>query len=150
MNIASILAKKGGQVFTVGPAHTIRDALSLLAEHNVGALLVVDGANHPVGMLSERDVVRRLARHDTVLDETVESLMTTTLIVGTPGDDLVSVGQTMVEKHIRHLPVMDGGSLVGLVSIGDVVRAQRDHYQGEVDTLQTVLLETPGAPASER
>jgi CBS domain-containing protein len=139
MNIASILATKGGQVFTARPEQTIRQVLRLLAEHNVGALVVVGGDGAPIGMLSERDIVRHIARDETLLGHTVDSVMTKTVIVGTPQDDLVMVGHTMVESRIRHLPVMDGGKLVGLVSIGDVVNAQRNQYQGEVDTLQIQL-----------
>jgi CBS domain-containing protein len=71
----------------------------------------------------------------------VSQLMTRDLVLGAPGDDLGSVGSTMVTRRIRHLPVIDGGKLVGIVTIGDVVKAQRDHYQGEVDTLQTIVME---------
>jgi CBS domain-containing protein len=149
MNIATILATKGGQVFTARPEQTIRQALRLLAEHNVGALVVVGGDGAPIGMLSERDIVRHIARDETLLGHTVDSIMTKTVIVGTPQDDLVMAGHTMVERRIRHLPVMDGGQLVGLVSIGDVVKAQRNQYQGEVDTLQIQLLESPPRPAME-
>ena len=149
MNIATILATKGGQVFTARPEQTIRQALRLLAEHNVGALVVVGGDGAPIGMLSERDIVRHIARDETLLGHTVDSIMTKTVIVGTPQDDLVTAGHTMVERRIRHLPVMDGGQLVGLVSIGDVVKAQRNQYQGEVDTLQIQLLESPPRPAME-
>jgi CBS domain-containing protein len=144
MNIASILAKKGGQVFTAQPGQTVRQALALLAEHNVGVLLVVgDEGGRPVGVLSERDIVRHLARNEDLLGQRVDSIMTRDVIVGQPQDDLLTVGHTMVERHIRHLPVMNGGQLVGLVSIGDIMKAQRDQYQGEVDTLQIQLLESP-------
>jgi CBS domain-containing protein len=151
MNIASILAKKGGQVFTARPGQTVRQALALLAQHNIGALLVVnEDGGRPVGVVSERDIVRHLARNEQLLGQTVGSIMTTDVIVGQPQDDLVTVGHTMIERHIRHLPVMNGGTLVGIVSIGDVVKAQRDQYQGEVDTLQTQLLESPPGKALER
>jgi CBS domain-containing protein len=142
MNIASILATKGGQIFTIRPDQTVRLALRFLAEHNVGALIALDGGGQPVGIVSERDIVRHLARNEKLLDEPVASIMTRDVIVGLPQDDLVSVGHTMVEKRIRHLPVMNGGSLVGIVSIGDVMKAQRDQYQGQVDTLQTQLIES--------
>jgi len=66
--------------------------------------------------------------------------MTRNVVIGVPEDDLVSVGHTMTERRIRHLPVMASGSLVGIISIGDIVKAQRDQYQGEVETLQTQLL----------
>lgn len=140
MNIASILATKGGQVFTVRPQQTVRQALRLLAEHNVGALVVVDGAGQPVGILSERDIVRVLARDEGLLARPVETIMTRDVVLGSPQDDLSAVGQTMTERRIRHLPVMHAGALAGMVSIGDIVKAQRDRYEGEVDTLQTQLL----------
>jgi CBS domain-containing protein len=145
MNIATVLARKGPKVVTVQPEQTIRQALALLSEHNIGALVVVDDAARPVGILSERDVVRAAARNEQVFGEPVRALMTRDVVLGTPADDLAAVGSTMTERRIRHLPVVDGGRLVGMVSIGDVVKAQRDQYQGEVDTLQLQLL---GAPAA--
>jgi CBS domain-containing protein len=140
MNIASLLASKGSKVITIEPEHTIRQAVGLLAEHNIGALVVVDRTRHPVGILSERDIVRAAARSERVFSEPVAALMTKNLVLGLPQDDLASVGHTMTERRIRHLPVLEGGQLVGIVSIGDVVKAQRDQYQGEVETLQTQIL----------
>jgi CBS domain-containing protein len=140
MNIASLLASKGTKVITIQPEQTIRQAVGLLAEHNIGALVVVDPTRQPVGILSERDIVRAAARSERVFAETVAVLMTKNVVLGVPQDDLASVGHTMTERRIRHLPVMESGRLVGIVSIGDVVKAQRDQYQGEVETLQTQLL----------
>lgn len=141
MNIASILATKGDKVVTIRAGQSIRDALRLLAQHNIGALVVVDDARRPIGMLSERDIVRTAARDEAVFPLLVSQLMTRDLILGTPADDIGAVGSTMVSRRIRHLPIMDGGKLVGIVTIGDVVKAQRDQYQGEVDTLQTIVME---------
>jgi len=140
MNIANILARKGGRVITIHPGQSIRQALALLAEHNIGALVVVDEAGRPVGILSERDIVREAARSERVFSISVGELMTKDVVVGVPQDDLLSVGNTMTERRIRHLPVVDQGKLVGIVSIGDVVKAQRDQYRGEVDTLHTQIL----------
>jgi len=140
MNIASLLASKGSKVITIQPQQTVRQAVGLLAEHNIGALVVVDQSSSPVGIVSERDIVRSAARNERVFSEPVASLMTKDVIIGLPHDDLASVGHTMTERHIRHLPVMEAGKLVGIVSIGDVVKAQRDQYQGEVETLQTQIL----------
>jgi CBS domain-containing protein len=140
MNIASLLAKKGVKVVTVGPQDTIREALKRLAEHNIGALVVVDGQAALAGIVSERDIVRALARSEAILGEPISVIMTRNVIIGSPQDDLVAAGTTMTDRRIRHLPVLDGGRLVGIVSIGDIVKAQRDHYQGEVDTLQIQLL----------
>lgn len=140
MNIASLLASKGSKVITIQPEQTVRQAVGLLTEHNIGALVVVDRTRQPVGILSERDIVRAAARSELVLAEPVAALMTKDVVLGLPHDDLASVGHTMTERRIRHLPVMDGGQLIGIVSIGDVVKAQRDQYQGEVETLQTQIL----------
>ena len=139
MTIATILARKGPSVVTVQPEQTIRQAVGLLAERNIGALVVIDAAARPVGILSERDIVRAAARDEQVFARSVASIMTRDVIVGGPHDDLDSVGNTMTERRIRHLPVVEEERLVGIVSIGDVVKAQRDRYLGEVDTLQIQL-----------
>jgi CBS domain-containing protein len=145
MNIATILATKGGQCYTIRPEQTIRQALAVLAEKNVGALVVVDGTARVVGILSERDIVRRLVRDENSLGNAVETVMTPEVVSGLPADDLVAVGRTMTDKRIRHLPIIEGGRLLGIVSIGDIVKAQRNYYQGEVETLETQLLdESPG------
>ena len=138
MTIATLLASKGDKVVTIRPDQTLREAIRLLAEHNIGAL-VVAGAERPAGLVSERDIVRTLARTEAVFDWPVSRIMTREVIVGSPQEDLLAVGHTMTERRIRHLPVMDRGRLVGIVSIGDIVKAQRDKYQGELDTLQLQL-----------
>ncbi len=140
MTIASLLSKKGVKVVTIGPQDTIRHALGRLAEHNIGALVVVDGQDAIVGIVSERDIVRALARSEAILVEPIATIMTRDVIKGTPQDDLVAVGNTMTEHRFRHLPIIEGGRLVGIISLGDIVKAQRDQYQGEVDTLQFQIL----------
>jgi len=140
MNIARLLATKGGLVVTVRPEQTIREALRLLARHNIGALVVVDDDRLPVGIVSERDVVRAAARDEEVFALAVSAIMTRDVIVGAPYDDLLAVGMTMTDRRIRHLPVVHQGRLVGIVSIGDVVKAERDRYRGEVDTLQIMII----------
>lgn len=139
MTIASILAKKGSRTVTIRPEQTIREALALLAAHNIGALVVVQG-ERPVGIVSERDIVRVAVRDERLFDRAVDEIMTRDVITGLPQDDLEAVAHTMTERRIRHLPVVVEGRLVGIVSLGDVVKAQRDTYRGEVDTLQTQLL----------
>ena len=136
MNIAHMLARKGGHVFTVRPEQAIREALAELATRNIGALVVVDENDRPIGIISERDVVRWAVLDEHLFGHTVRELMTKNVIVGSPEDDLKSVAHTMTEMRVRHLPVVVGGRLVGIVSIGDVVKAQRDEYEGEVATLQ--------------
>lgn len=141
MNIAHVLARKGVRVITIRPEQSVRQALTQLAEHNIGALVVVDETDRPVGMLSERDIVRAAVRDEKMFGRSVSELMTRDLVVGLPEDDLKAVGRTMTERRIRHLPIVEKGKLVGIVSIGDVVKAQRDEYEGEVDTLQTQITE---------
>jgi CBS domain-containing protein len=140
MNVARLLATKGTNVYTIRPEQAIREAIGMLARHNVGALVVVDESMKPVGIISERDIVRRLAKSEDIFGDTVSTIMTKDVITGVPQDDLKSVAFTMTEKRIRHLPLVDRGRLIGIVSIGDVLKAQRDQYQGEVDTLQTQIL----------
>ena len=142
MNIGAILASKGVKVVTIRPAQTIREAVRLLAEHNIGAVVVMEEGDRPSGIISERDIVRVLTREEAILDWPVHRIMTREVIVGTPEDDVLTVGHTMIERRIRHLPVMERGHLVGIVSIGDILKAQRDQYQGEVDTLQLQLLKS--------
>ncbi len=135
MNVAAILAKKGMGVITIRPGQPIRDAIALLAKHNIGALVAVDETDQPVGILSERDIVRAAVKNEQVFSQTVKDLMTTNVTIGVPQDALRPVLHTMTEKRFRHLPIMDQGKLVGIVSIGDVVKAQRDEYEGELETL---------------
>jgi CBS domain-containing protein len=141
MNIAHILATKGGQVYTARPDQTIRQALRNLADHNVGALVVVDGAGAPLGIISERDIVRRLARDESALGMPVRDLMSAPVVTGVPADELSAAAATMTQHRFRHLPILDGSRLVGVVSLGDIVRAQRDEYRGEVETLETQLIQ---------
>ncbi|HEX9921634.1 MAG TPA: CBS domain-containing protein [Anaerolineae bacterium] len=140
MNVRRILATKGVDIVTVRPDQTIREAIALLAKHNIGALVAVDTENRPVGILSERDITRQLAKNEDLFTLLVSDLMTKNVITGMPQDDLKSVANTMTDKRIRHLPIVDQGKLCGIISIGDVVKTQRDQYMGEVDTLQTQIL----------
>ena len=141
MKIRRILATKTGPVITIGPEQPIRDAVALLSEYNIGALVVVaEGEEKPLGIISERDIIRRAVDNESVFSERVQDIMTSELITGMPQDDLYSVMHTMTEKRFRHLPIVDEGKLIGIVSIGDVLKAERDAYRGEIDTLETQIL----------
>lgn len=137
MQISTILATKGSTVVTVRPDQTVREAVALLVDKRIGAVVVVDETARPVGIVSERDVIRELAKNDNVLNEPVSRVMTIDVIIARPSDDTKAVSKTMTVKRFRHLPVMDHGELVGIISIGDVVKAQLDEYEGEIETLQT-------------
>ena len=140
MNIQHILATKGAHVVTIRPEQTVREALGLFIRHNIGALVVLDDAGQLIGLLSERDIIRAAPMNEAIFSRPVREVMTREPVTAVPQDDLMSVANTMTEMRIRHLPVVDQGRLVGIVSIGDVVKAQRDEYRGEVETLQTQLL----------
>jgi CBS domain-containing protein len=127
-------------VITIRPDQTIRDLIALLDEHNIGALPVLDEAGNLVGIISERDIIRQLTRDEAIFAMPVDRLMTKKVITAIPQDDLESVAHTMTEKRIRHLPILDKERLVGIVSIGDIVKAQRDEYRGAVDTLETQII----------
>ena len=137
MKISAVLATKGMNVITIRPEQSISEAIALLSTHNIGALVVVDTAGKPVGIISERDIVRIAAKSKEVFVASVSQVMTRDVVTGSSHDDLHSVLQTMTTRHFRHLPVVDDGRLVGIVSIGDLVKAQLNEYRGEIDTLQT-------------
>jgi CBS domain-containing protein len=140
MTVADILSTKGAGVTTVHPGQSVRDAARLLADHAIGALVVADVTDRPVGIITERHIVRRLAQDDQVAARTVGEVMTARLVTGTPDDALVSVAFVMAERRIRHLPILNKGQLIGIVSVGDILKAQRDRYRGEADTLETRIL----------
>src|SRR3990172_12844927 len=98
MSIAHLLAGKGRGVITIQPEDSIRQALGLLAQHNIGALIVVDSRQQPVGILSERDIVREAARNEGVFTQPVSALMTTDVVIGAPQDDVQAVAHTMTER----------------------------------------------------
>ncbi|MDT8305065.1 MAG: CBS domain-containing protein [Anaerolineae bacterium] len=141
MKVRRILAAKSGGIISIRPEQTIREAITLLTKHNIGAVIVVvPGQERPVGIVSERDIIRRAATDEACFSDPVETIMTRELVTGMPQDDLYSVAHTMTERRFRHLPIMDEGRLVGIISIGDVLKAQRDAYRGEVDTREAQLL----------
>jgi CBS domain-containing protein len=135
MKISDLLRGKaaptGTEVVSTPADATVRELLASLAEHEIGALVVVDGA-HVLGMVSERDVVRRLNEWgDTLLDKEVSDIMTSSVFTCGPDDDVDQIAETMTERRIRHVPVLKDDEIVGLVSIGDVVKSRIE--QLEVD-----------------
>jgi len=140
MKVRTILATKGINVVTIRPQQDLREAARLLAEHNIGALVVVTEAGRLAGIISERDIIRAAARLEAALSLPVGEIMTREVIIGVPQDDLMAVAHTMTEKRFRHLPIIDQGELVGILSMKDIVKYQRDQYKGEIDTLQTQII----------
>ena len=132
MNVANLLATKGRDVATINQERSVRDAIAMLKERGIGALVVTGGTGPLTGMLSERDVVRAFAREGAdALDLRVAALMTTAVITCHESTSLNELMTTMTDKRIRHVPVVENGQLVGLVSIGDVVKARVGELEGE-------------------
>jgi CBS domain-containing protein len=140
MKVQNILATKGSNVHTVRPEQTIHAVTGLLVQYNIGALVVVDESGEPVGIVSERDIVRAVARNEDS-QQPISKIMTRKVIFGSLQDELSAVMRTMTEKRFRHLPVVENGQLVGMVSIGDLVKAQLAEYQGEIETLLTQVIQ---------
>lgn len=136
MKISDILRHKGSSVVTVTPSESVRSVLQLLAEHNIGALVVAED-DQVAGIISERDIVRRLdSRGEGILDLPASELMTSAVVTCTRDDDLNRVASDMTELRVRHMPVLDGGKLIGIVSIGDVVAGrirQLEHDRGQLE-----------------
>ena len=140
MRIHQVLASKPSHdVVTVSPDATVRELVAMLSEHNIGALVVsVDGSSVD-GIVSERDVVRRLHRDDAVLDAPVSSIMSVDVATCEGSDTVNDLMQLMTEGRFRHVPVVDGGRLTGIVSIGDVVKSRMSELQFERDQLDSYV-----------
>ena len=139
MRIVDVLRNKGNSVATVGPDATVETLVAELAAHNVGALPVLDGGEL-VGIVSERDVVRRLhTEGPELLGRPVAELMTTSITTCAPGDAVTDLARIMTERRFRHMPVVEDGALVGIVSIGDLVKARIDQLESEREQLQSYI-----------
>ncbi|HET6561217.1 MAG TPA: CBS domain-containing protein [Marmoricola sp.] len=134
-----VAAKPDSTVVTVPPGATVRELVGLLAEHNVGALVVSSDGASMDGIVSERDVVRRLHTDPDVLSATVESIMTGSVHTCAPDDNLDDMMSVMTERRIRHVPVCDGKRLVGIISIGDVVKHKISALEFERDQLDSYV-----------
>ncbi|MFQ5705875.1 MAG: CBS domain-containing protein [bacterium] len=125
MRISDILKSKGSQVYTINMEQSIQETIQSLVMHNIGALLVLDDQEKLVGIISERDILRKNANQTVILKDTkVKDVMTSNLIIGVPNDDIEYIMGIMTKNRIRHLPVLDEEKVVGIVSLGDVVKAQ--------------------------
>ncbi len=139
VKIADILRGKGSDVVTIEPTTTVSELLATLSVRNVGAVPVVD-AGELVGIVSERDVVRRLhGGGAAVLEGRVADIMTSGVTTCAPGDAVADLARVMTAGRFRHLPVVDGGRLVGIVSIGDLVKARIGLLEEEREQLQSYI-----------
>ena len=140
MFVSDILAEKGSLVFSARPQATVAQVAGQLSTHRIGSVLVLQD-NEVVGVISERDVVRAMAQHGAAaLTMEVRRIMTTDVVTCDPDDTIEHVMVTMTRGRFRHLPVMRHGELLGLVSIGDVVKARLTETQVEADALKAYIV----------
>jgi CBS domain-containing protein len=136
VRISDVMRNKGALVVTIAPDRTVRTLIGLLDEHRIGALVVSTDGTTIAGIVSERDVVRRLHRDGAaVLDQKVSDIMTAEVRTCAPEEDLEHIAGVMTEARVRHLPVVADGKLVAIISIGDVVKNRIDELQVERDQL---------------
>jgi CBS domain-containing protein len=140
MTIQKILRQKGGDVFSVGPGEDATAIARALAQHRIGAALVRDVDGAVLGIVSERDIVRALAQEGTTaLSHTARDLMTADLVTATPATTIAEALGLMTNHRCRHLPVLEDGRLVGMVSIGDLVKARIAEAEQEAENLRAFV-----------
>lgn len=140
MTVAVILRDKGGGVVTLSPAATVADAARLFAERHIGAAPVLGADGEVLGILSERDVINGLAaRGAAMLDVRVAEVMTAPAITVAPTHPVIAALSLMTVRRVRHLPVVDGGRLVGFVSIGDLVKHRIDRIEADAAAMREYI-----------
>jgi CBS domain-containing protein len=140
MKVEQILDQKGTAVEAIARGSSLKDAVKVLGEKNIGAVVVTESDGTVCGILSERDVVKQLsAAGDTLLTGSIESVMTKNVYTCTCQDTVNDLMELMTEKRIRHLPVVEDGKLTGIVSIGDVVKRKIEETEVEAATLREYI-----------
>jgi CBS domain-containing protein len=139
MRVRSILQEKGSWVATIAPTSTVAEAAQALAEHDVGALVVSSDGRTIEGILSERDIVRGLALDPEVRSRDVAELMTSEVMTCAPDATVDALMAVMTDERVRHLPIVEDGALVGIISIGDVVKHRVQELQAEAQTLHDYI-----------
>jgi len=140
MLASQILKDKGAAVFTSGPNETVEAAAALLHARRIGALVVVDGAEHVVGIVSERDIVRMLAeRGAAALSCPLSACMTKDVVFAEPSESVDVLMGRMTDRRLRHLPVCQEGRLLGIVSIGDLVKSKIAEVEAEASGLKAYI-----------
>ena len=140
MTVAAILSGKGREVTTIVADTSIKNAVQILAERRIGAIVVVDALRRILGIVSERDIVRALARSGPQgLDGPVSAIMTTEVVTCAEIDTINQVMQRMTDGRFRHLPVVEDGHLAGIISIGDVVKVRIEQVEREADEMRAYI-----------
>jgi len=139
MTIAAILSTKGSEVISATPDQTVAQAVAMLAERRIGAVPVLEG-EEVIGVFSERDVIYCLKDGDAaVLSRTVREVMTAPALTAAPSDAVLGALSLMTRRRLRHLPVVDGGRVVGIVSIGDLVKYRIDRIEAEASAMRDYI-----------
>ncbi|KAA1373683.1 CBS domain-containing protein [Aeromicrobium fastidiosum] len=140
MRVHDVLTSKGStEVHTIAPDATVRQLLEVMADLNVGALVVSDDGTSMLGIVSERDIVRKLRDVDDARSRPVSDIMTTDVRVCSPDDSFGALMAVMTEHRVRHVPVLDDGRLVGVLSIGDAVKHRMEQLEFERDQLSSYV-----------
>jgi CBS domain-containing protein len=140
MIVNRILSIKGRDVVTIEPNRTLGEAAKLLSERRIGALLVTDARWPVLGILSERDIVRAVSAHGTeALDKPVANFMTEKVVTCTTQTAITDVMEVMTQGKFRHIPVVEDGSLLGIVSIGDVVKLRLEEIEAEAQAIRDYI-----------
>ena len=133
MKIKDILDAKGTNVVTIGPEATLREAITKMVDNKVGSLVVEDG--DPEGIITERDILREVYSKSPLEEKQVQAVMTRSLVTGSSEDSIEYVMTEMTKGRFRHMPIVEGDKLVGIIAVGDVVKAQLGQIMTEVGHL---------------
>lgn len=140
MGVEEILRKKGHDIYSVPQSAKLREAIGVLNAKNIGVVLITDEAGKLVGILSERDIIRRSLSQETGFrDEVVTKSMTKDVLTVAPSTSVDEVMEIMTKSHIRHIPVMDGDNIAGLISIGDVVKRKIADAENEAAAMRDYI-----------
>ena len=140
MTVKTILSTKGSEVITIGPTATLNEAIAALTRHRIGALVVLGADARVIGILSERDIVRALSEHgDGALREPLGQSMTRTVVTCAEADTISEIMDRMTRGRFRHIPVLEQDRLIGIISIGDVVKQRLTEMERESEALRDYI-----------
>lgn len=140
MFLEQIVKEKGGQVYSVAESATLKECAELLEKRKVGAMVILNEAGSLIGVISERDIVRNIAKSGAAaLSANVGQAMTRQVLTARPRDTVESAMSRMTDRRIRHLPVLEGGRMIGVVSIGDLVKWRLAEADAEVEAIRSYI-----------